>query len=65
MGAILQVLLILLASSLAASMRPKCRVEDRVKVLLRTMTDDTVRAVVDCVVSPPSFSLSISHPCPS
>ena len=35
MGAILQVLVFLLASSLVASMRPKCRVEDRVKVLLR------------------------------
>jgi len=39
---------ILLAS--AAEGKGKCKLDDRVKLALRTMSDSTVPAVVDCVV---------------
>ena len=41
-------LVFLLAS--ASGQRGKCRLDDRVKLALRTMSDSTVPAVVDCVV---------------
>ena len=43
-------LLLLLLASLGSSMKPRCKVEDRIKLVLRAMTPGTVAAVVDCVV---------------
>jgi len=43
-------LVLLLAPASASVQRGKCRLDDRVKLALRTMSDSTVPAVVDCVV---------------
>ena len=44
----LLMLLVLIGSS--AGQKGKCQLDDRVKLALKTMSDTTVPAVVDCVV---------------
>ena len=41
---------ILFLVTAAAGQKGKCQLDDRVKLALKTMSDSTVPAVVDCVV---------------
>ena len=43
-------LTILFLTTSAAGQKGKCQLDDRVKLALKTMSDSTVPAVVDCVV---------------
>ena len=49
---------VLLAAGARGRQGPRCQVEQKVEFILLTMNKNTVRAVVDCVVSPDR----IDHP---
>ena len=46
----LSLLTLLFLIATVAGQRGKCQLDDRVKLALKTMSDSTVPAVVDCVV---------------
>ena len=46
----LSLLTILVLITSSAGQKGKCQLDDRVKLALKTMSDSTVPAVVDCVV---------------
>ena len=53
---------VLLAAGARGRQGPRCQVEEKVKFILRTMNKNTVRAVVDCVVSPDRIELGAATP---
>ena len=53
---------VLLAAGARGRQGPRCQVEQKVKFILLTMNKNTVRAVVDCVVSPDRIELGAATP---